>query len=90
MGTSSTLCSPLADLGRPVQHQVVVDQVDAHVFGVAPADVLVECQDFGRRLGQAIAAEQHVRMEVIATEEVPDATLRTLVTRRRQGRLRRA
>jgi len=32
---------PLANRGRPVQHQIDVDQVDAQVVGVAPTDVFV-------------------------------------------------
>jgi len=67
--------SPGTDWRRPVQRQVVVDQVDAQVIGIAPPDGLVERQDLGRALGQAIAAEQHVGVHVIGAEEVADTTL---------------
>src|ERR1700730_12185995 len=43
--------SPFTDQRRPVQRQVVVDQVDAQVFGVPAADVLVEGQYLGGALG---------------------------------------
>ena len=65
---------PLTNLGCPVQHQVVIDQVDAQVFGVASSDVLVEGQHFARGRGQTIATEQHVGVEVVCAEEVADPT----------------
>jgi hypothetical protein len=60
---------PLADQRRPVQREVVVDQVDAQVIGIAAADGLIERQHLGRALGQPIAAEQHVRVHVVGAKK---------------------
>src|ERR687886_629742 len=58
---------------RPMQREIVVDHVDAQPFGIAPTDVLVEGQHLARALGQAVAAEQHVGVNVIRAEEVADS-----------------
>jgi hypothetical protein len=49
-------CSPLANQRRPVQRQVVVDEVDAQMIGITPADLLIDGQHLMGGLGQAIAA----------------------------------
>src|SRR5215472_11078070 len=69
-------CAPRPRRGSagPLQRKVVVDQVDTRAIGIASADVLVESQYFGRGLGESVAAEQDVAMDVIGAEEVTDAT----------------
>jgi hypothetical protein len=53
-----------------VERQVVVDEADAQMIGIPTADLLTEGQEFIRRLGQAIAAEQNIRVDVVGSEEV--------------------
>ena len=76
MATNSTLCAAAHSRITGVQcsDRFVVDQVDTQVLGIAPADVLVEGQHLRRALGQTIAAEQHIRVNVVRAEEVADAT----------------
>ena len=65
---------PFPDLGRPVQRQVVVDQVDPHMRRVPAANLLVEREHFASGFGQTLAAEQHVGVDVVATEKVANTT----------------
>src|SRR5579859_6365783 len=65
---------PGADLRCPVQRQIVVDQIDAQVFGIAPSNALVEREHLVGGLGQTITTEQHVAVDVVTTEEVADST----------------
>src|SRR5579859_2465350 len=65
---------PGADLRCPVQRQIVVDQIDAQVIGIAPSNALVEREHLVGGLGQTITTEQHVAVDVVSTEEVADST----------------
>lgn len=60
-------------LPQIVVDQIVVDQIDAQLVGVASADVPAERQHVARCVGQPIAAEQDVGVEIACGEEVAPA-----------------
>src|SRR5919201_864869 len=64
---------PFADLMAPVQDEIVIDQIDPQAIRIAATDVLVEGQDFTGRLGETVAAEQHISVDVEGAEEVAHA-----------------
>ena len=71
-----------------MQRDVVVDQIDAEVIGITPADVRVERQHLGCGLDEPVATKQDVRVHIVAAEEVANRLCRVYVARRRQGRSR--